>query len=54
MQKIDFMNAISRRRNTSTSNRTMRKKFGSTSTNRLTQVLADQQLQTDIYHYGGK
>ena len=41
-------------RNASTSNRTMRNKFGSTSTNGLSQVPADQQLQTYIDHYGGK
>ena len=41
-------------RNASTSNRTMRKKFGSTSTNGLSQVPADQQLQTYTDHYGGK
>ena len=40
--------------NTSTSNRTMRNKFGSTSTNGLSQVPADQQQQTYIDHYGGK
>ena len=40
--------------NASTSNRTMRNKFGSTSTNGLSQVPADQQLQTYIDHYGGK
>ena len=38
----------------STSNRTMRNKFGSTSTNGLSQVPTDQQLQTYIDHYGGK
>ena len=32
----------------------MRNKFGSTSTNGLSQVLADQQLQTYTDHYGGK
>ena len=41
-------------RNASTSNRTMRNKFGSTSTNGLSQVPADQQLQTYTDHYGGK
>ena len=41
-------------RNTSTSNRTMQNKFGSTSTNGLSQVPADQQLQTYTDHYGGK
>ena len=41
-------------RNASTSNRTMRTKFGSTSTNGLSQVSADQQLQTYTDHYGGK
>ena len=41
-------------RNASTSNRTMRNKFGSTSTNGLSQVLVDQQLQTYTDHYGGK
>ena len=41
-------------RNASTSNRTMRNKFGSTSTNGLSQVPANQQLQTYIDHYGGK
>ena len=41
-------------RNTSTSNRTMRNKFGSTLTNGLSQVLANQQLQTYTGHYGGK
>ena len=41
-------------RNTSTSNRIMRNKFGSTSTNGLSQVLADQQLHTYTNHYGGK
>ena len=40
--------------NTSTSNRTMRNKFGSTSTNGLSQVPADQQLRTYTDHYGGK
>ena len=40
--------------NTSTSNRTMRNKFGSTSTNGLSQVPVDQQLQTYTDHYGGK
>ena len=40
--------------NASTSNRTMQNKFGSTSTNGLLQVPADQQLQTYIDHYGGK
>ena len=40
--------------NASTSNRTMRNKFGSTSTNGLSQVPTDQQLQTYIDHYGGK
>ena len=32
----------------------MRNKFGSTSTNGLSQVPTDQQLQTYIDHYGGK
>ena len=41
-------------RNTSTSNRIMRNKFGSTSTNGLSQVPANQQLQTYTDHYGGK
>ena len=41
-------------RNTSPSNRAMQNKFGSTSTNGLSQVPADQQLQTYIDHYGGK
>ena len=41
-------------RNTSTSNRTMQNKFGSTSTNASSQVLADQQLHTYTNHYGGK
>ena len=41
-------------RNTSTSNRTMRNKFGSTSTNGLSQVPVNQQLQTYTDHYGGK
>ena len=41
-------------RKTSTSNRAMRNKFGSTSTNWLSQVPADQQLQTYTNHYGGK
>ena len=41
-------------RNTSTSNRTMRNKFGSTSTNASSQVPTDQQLHTYTDHYGGK
>ena len=41
-------------RNASTSNRTMRNKFGSTSTNESSQVLTNQQLQTYTDHYGGK
>ena len=41
-------------RNTSPSNRAMQNKFGSTSTNGLSQVPADQQLQTYTDHYGGK
>ena len=41
-------------RNTSTSNRIMWNKFGSTSTNGLSQVPADQQLHTYTDHYGGK
>ena len=41
-------------RNTSTSNRTMQNKFGSTSTNASSQVLADQQLHTYTNHYRGK
>ena len=41
-------------RNALTSNRTMRNKFGSTSTNGLSQVPTDQQLQTYTDHYGGK
>ena len=41
-------------RNVSTSNCKMRNKFGSTSTNRSSQVLVDQQLQTYTDHYGGK
>ena len=32
----------------------MQNKFGSTSTNGLSQVPVDQQLQTYIDHYGGK
>ena len=40
--------------NASTSNRTMRNKFGSISTNGSSEVLADQQLQTYTDHYGGK
>ena len=40
--------------NASTSNRTMRNKFGSTSINELSQVPTDQQLQTYTDHYGGK
>ena len=40
--------------NASTSNRTMWNKFGSTSTNGLSQVPIDQQLQTYTNHYGGK
>ena len=41
-------------RNASTSNRTMRNKFGSTSTNESSQVPTDQQLQIYTDHYGGK
>ena len=41
-------------RNASTLNRTMRNKFGSTSTNESSQVPTDQQLQTYTDHYGGK
>ena len=41
-------------RSVSMSNRKMRNKFGSTSTNGLSQVPADQQQQTYIDHYGGK
>ena len=41
-------------RNALTSNHTMRNKFGSISTNGLSQVPADQQLQTYTDHYGGK
>ena len=41
-------------RNTSTSNYTMRTKFGSTSTNGLSQVPTNQQLQTYTDHYGRK
>ena len=41
-------------RNTSTSNHTMRNKFGSTSTNGLLQFPANQQLQTYTDHYGEK
>ena len=41
-------------RNASTSNRTMRNKFGSTSTNESSQVPTDQQLQTYTDHYRGK
>ena len=41
-------------RNASTSNRTIRNKFGSTSTNESSQVPTDQQLQTYTDHYGGK
>ena len=40
--------------NVSTSNRTVQNKFGSTLTNGLSQVLADQQLQTYTDYYGGK
>ena len=40
--------------NASTSNRTMRNKFGSTSTNGSSQVPIDQQLQTYTDHYKGK
>ena len=40
--------------NASTSNRTMRNKFGSTLTNESLQVPTDQQLQTYTDHYGGK
>ena len=40
--------------NASTSNRTMRNKFGSTSTNGSSQVPIDQQLQTYTGHYKGK
>ena len=41
-------------RNASTSNHTMRNKFGSTSTNESSQVPTDQQLQTYTDQYGGK
>ena len=41
-------------RNASTSNCTMQNKFGSTSTYGLSQVPANQQLQTYTDHYGGK
>ena len=41
-------------RNASTSNRTMRNKFGPTSTNASSQVPTDQQLHTYTDHYGGK
>ena len=41
-------------RNTSTSNHTMRNKFGPTLTNESSQVPTDQQLQTYTDHYGGK
>ena len=41
-------------RNNSTSNRTMRNRVRSTSTNGLSQVPSDQQLQKFINHYGGK
>ena len=42
------------RRNASTSNCIMRNKFGFTSTKGLSQVPANQQLQTYTEHYGGK
>ena len=41
-------------RNASTSNCIMRNKFGFTSTKGLSQVPANQQLQTYTEHYGGK
>ena len=41
-------------RNASTSNHTMRNKFGSTSTIGLSQVPVDQQRQTYTDYYGGK
>ena len=41
-------------RNASTSNRTIRNKFGPTSTNASSHVPTDQQLHTYTYHYGGK
>ena len=41
-------------RNASTSNHTMQNKFRSTSTNGLSQILTDQQLQTYTNHYRGK
>ena len=41
-------------RNASTSNHTMRNKFGSTSTNESAQVPTDQQLQIYTDHYEGK
>ena len=41
-------------RNTTSSKPTMRNKFGSTSTNASSQVLAEQQLQTYTDHDGGK
>ena len=41
-------------RNASTSNRTMRNKFGPTSTNASSQVPTDQQLHIYTDHYGGK
>ena len=40
--------------NTSTSNRTMRNKFGPTSTNASSQVPTDQRLHTYTDPYGGK
>ena len=40
--------------NTSTSNRIMGNKFGSTSTNESSQVPTNQQLHTYTDHYGGK
>ena len=40
--------------NTSTSNRTVRNKFGSTSTKESSQVPPEQQLQTYADHYRGK
>ena len=41
-------------RNASTSNHTMRNKFGPTSTNASSQVPTDQRLHTYTDHYGGK
>ena len=41
-------------RNASTSNRTMRNKFGPISTNASSQVPTDQRLHTYTDHYGGK